>query len=181
MRPAQVVDVDVVADARPVRGIVIGSEDGYLTAFSHCGLDYQGDQVRFGAMVLAALGIAAGAARVEVSQRGISQLAGPALIVTHPLDGPLGLAVGINRLFGTFFANRYFLRRAIDGCGAAEDEFFDAGGLHRFEQIMGVAQIVAIVFQRGLHRFADLDKGCKVHHCLDPAVSQGSNKPVEIG
>ncbi len=98
MRPAQIVYMDVVTYTCPVWSIVVGSVNFYIVAFSHCCLDGQRNQMGFWLMILTYSGIVAGAACVEISQRGKCKFSRLALVVTHSFDSQFRLAVGIDRL-----------------------------------------------------------------------------------
>src|SRR4030042_1258859 len=97
MRPAQIVYMYEVTDTCSIRCIVVGSVNLYIAAFSHGRLYSQRDQMGFGPMVLAQSGVVTGAAGVEISQRRVDKFSRQALVVAHPFDCQLCLAVGIYR------------------------------------------------------------------------------------
>ncbi len=63
-------DVDVVADAGAVWGVVVIAIDGDDWAAAGGGVEHERDQVRFRVVSLADLGIGVGASGVEVAPSG---------------------------------------------------------------------------------------------------------------
>ena len=179
--PAQVVDVDVVADAGPVGRLVVGSVDLDVGALAHRRLDGQRNQVRLRAMILAAKTVVARAAGVEIPQGRIVQPARAALVVAHPLHGPLALPVGVDRGLGHLFRDGNGPGHAVDGRRAAEDELAHAGRLHRRQQVLRVRRVVPVVLQRLTNRLAHLNPRGEMHHRLDTPLLQGLNEQIVVG
>src|SRR4030042_5885427 len=98
MRPAQIVDMDIIANTCPIGCIVVGSVNFDIVAFSHGGLDGQWNQMGFWSMILTYGGVIAGTACVEISKSRISKFSRLALVGAHPFDRRFCSAVGIYRL-----------------------------------------------------------------------------------
>src|SRR3546814_11475557 len=87
MRGSQVGDVDVVAHAGPVGGVVVVAEDG--DGLAPAGDDLAGDLDEVGGdrAELAAASLRVGARDIEVAQRDIAQVAGERQVAQHPQIG----------------------------------------------------------------------------------------------
>ncbi len=142
---AEVLDVDVVADACSVGCGVVCAEDFYGVSFSHCGLYYEWDEMGFGSVVLAECGVLARAARVEVSECGVSEFFCLAEELAHSFDGPFAFAVWIDGGLWEVLCDGESFGHSVDGGGGAEDELFDVGLLHCGEQVVGVAEVVVVI------------------------------------
>src|SRR4030042_364105 len=140
-----------VTDTGSIGCIVVGSVDFYITSFAHCSPNCQRNQMGFRPMVFAQSGVIAGAAGIEISERLISEFSRPALVVTHSFDSQFRLAIGIYWLGRRIFGDWHVFRNTVDRSGTAEDELLYADGFHRREQILRTAEIVAIVFKRGMN------------------------------
>ncbi len=178
---AEVFDVDVIADAGAVGGVVVRAEDLDVFTFAHGGLDDQGDQVRLGAVVFADGTVTARAAGVEVTQGGVVETTGPGLPMQHAFRGPLGFTIGIDGAFGQGFVNGDDLGHAVGSGGTAEDELAYVGVFHGLQDRVGVADIVMVVTQGLLHGFAHLDEGGKVHDGFYMILFEGLDQQGVVG
>ncbi len=73
---AEVVDVDVVAEAGAVGGRVIGAEDFDVFAFAEGDVEDEGNEVGFGGMVFADLAVGGGSGGVEIAEGGGAEAVG---------------------------------------------------------------------------------------------------------
>ena len=97
MRLGEVLDVDVVADARAVGGVVVVAEDDRCLAVLQPS-EHDRDEVHDGGV---GEFVPAGTSDVEVTQlhgveRGSPHLRGSDLVVDHPLADELRLTVGVD-------------------------------------------------------------------------------------
>ena len=111
--------------------------------------------MRFWIVRLADLTGDMGAAGVEIAQRHKPQ----AMRLPHPLEhlfhAQLGLAVTVGRLGLVCLQNRHALRLAVCRSRRRKNNLINAVRDHGFQQNLGAAQIVVIVFERVSHGFTD--------------------------
>ena len=53
MGRSEIADMDVIANAGAIRRVVVGAENRNAAARAECGLQHQGNEVRFGIVLLA--------------------------------------------------------------------------------------------------------------------------------
>lgn len=112
-------DVNVVADAGAVGRRVIEAENFELGDIAESGVENAGNEMGFGAMVLAALG--GGAGGVEIAENGVLQSGVGAIVGKDFLEAELGFAVGIDGVFGMILGNGDGVRLAVGGGGGREN------------------------------------------------------------
>ena len=152
----EVLDVDVVAHAGAVDGVVVVAEDAELLALAHRDLGDERHQVVGDAgRVLADRPGLVRADRVEVAQQGEPHLrrrdgdVAQDLLLHH-----LGPAVGVGGE-GAPVLGRAGLVGAVDRGAGGEDELVDVVLLHRADQREGGAEVVLVVVERLLDALAD--------------------------
>ena len=148
MAARQVADVDVVAHARAVGGVVVVAKDVDGLALADGGLSHVGNQVVGDALgVLAHEPGGVGADGVEVAQQHNVPLGvGGVQVGQDLLDHPLGPAIGVGGgLLGAGLGQRQGVRVSVDGGGAAEDDGLAAVVAHDVNECEGVAQVVGVV------------------------------------
>ena len=123
--------------------------------------------MRFRIVRLADLTGDMGAAGVEVAQRYKSQT----MRLPHPFEhlfhAQLGLAVAVGRLGLVGLQNRHALWLAVCRSRGRKNNLINAVRDHRFQQNLGAAQIVVIVFERVCHGFADERICRKMDHAVN--------------
>lgn len=174
----QVADVDVVADAGAVGGVVVAAEHGDVGAAPGCCLQHQGDEVGFGLVALAQLAFGVGAGGVEVAQAHGLEAEGAVVAGQRLFHHPFGDAVGVDGARGVGFVDGHVVGLAEDGGGGREDEALHIVRDHGVEQVEGVAEVVAVVEVGPRYRFAHLDGGGEVH---DAAEGVAPEEPVQRG
>ena len=97
MRRGQVADVDIIADAGPVGGRIIGAVDRDMVALADRRLDRDLDQVRRALADLPRAALRIGAGDVEIAQRAIVESVRGRCIREHPLGHQLGRAIRVDR------------------------------------------------------------------------------------
>ena len=152
----QVHHVDVIPDAGAVGGGVIVAEHMELLqpTGGHAGDIWQqiiGDAL--GQLTDQAGGV--GADGVEIAQQHHRQLrVGGGLIPEDLLNHIFRPAVGVGAAGGHLLGKGDALRYAVDRGGGTEHDGVDVVVGHGLQQRQGGVQIIAVVFQRQLHRFA---------------------------
>ncbi len=172
MRVREIVHVDVVADARAVRRIVIRAEDRDAGALALDGLQNDGNEVRLGIVILADETVLGRTGSVEIAQEDALEPVGALAILAHPLEHELGAAVGIDGILLLRLGNRHLRRLAVSGARGREDELLRAGQHHRAQKHQRLGDIVLIVLQRILHGLAHLDEGGEVDDGVELAVHE---------
>ena len=143
MSVGQVGDVDVVADAGPVRGGVVVAEDLHPLPGRRRG-QHGGDQVGLRVVPLAEPGAVAGPVRaghVEVAQADRGEPVEPGELGQRGVHGQLGRAVGVGRAGGVGLGDRRVLRLAVDRGGGGEHDGAHADLAHRLQQRHAAAQV----------------------------------------
>src|SRR5262249_56321533 len=92
----------------------------------------------------------------------------------------LGFSVRIGGSLGRLFGDRQAVRGPKGCTGGTENQFLYANPDRAFEQLDAVADIVAKVFSRVGHRFADQGKGCKMEDGLGSSLRQGLAQMVVL-
>ena len=114
MRFGEVVNVNVVANARAIDSRIVIAKDFQGRSFALDCLQDERNQVRFRIMILANLASVVGPSRIEVSEGHVAQAVRATISLERILQRELGCAVGIYRLAGSVLGNRRFVRSAID-------------------------------------------------------------------
>ncbi len=167
MAGGEVADVDVVAHAGAVGGVVIIAKDMDGLALADGGLRDVGYEV-----VGDALGVLAHEARgvradgVEVAEKHDVPLGvGGVEVGEDLLDHPLGPAVGVGRrLLGALLGEGEGVRIAVDGGGAGEDDGLAAVLAHDVNERERVANVVGVVLDGLGDGLADGLEARKVNH-----------------
>ena len=159
--------MNVVSNTCAVLGVVVITKNRNVFALSVGNLQNQRNQVRFRIVRLTNLTGDMGAAGVEVAQRYKPQ----AMRLPHPFEhlfhAQLGLAVAIGRLGLVGLQNRHALRLAVCRSRGGKNNLIDAVRDHGFQQNLGAAQIVVIVFERVGHGFSDKRICRKMDHAVN--------------
>ena len=155
MRLCQICHMDVIADTCAVLGVVVIAKNRNVFALSVGNLQNQRNQMRFRIVRFANFAGDMRAAGVEVAQRYKPQ----AMRLPHPFKhlfhAQLGLAVAVGRLGLVRLQNRHALRLTVCRSRGRKNNLVNAVCHHGFQQNLGAAQIVVIVFERVCHGFAD--------------------------
>ena len=162
VRVGDVRDVDVVADAGAVRGVVVAAEDPDLGAQAERHLQQDRDQVRFGHVVFAAL--RRRPAGVEVAERDVAQAVRRRVPRQRPLERQLRGAVGVDRPQRRVLGDRGPLRLAVDRGGRRKDQTPHVGGPHGVQQVEAAGYVDLEELRRFGRRLADQRLGRQVRH-----------------
>src|SRR6516162_2098011 len=109
----QILDVDVIANRRPVRRRIIGAVDVDMRALSKGSLQYERDEVCLRCVQLTDFAAGIGAGRVEVTQRHRAQAVSLPVRVKGPLNREFGLTIGVDWKLRSGLADRYAVWSAI--------------------------------------------------------------------
>ena len=165
VRVGQVRHVDVVPDARPVRGRVVVAEEGQRQAALGGEQDVR-DEMGLGVMVLAQRRRRAG--DVEVAERDAAQAVRPAVPGQRRLEAALGLSVRVDRAERGVLGDRRGIGDAVDRRARGEDQPQDTGGAGGLEQCDTAGHVLAEVLRRVGDRFADQRPRGAMEDGLDP-------------
>jgi hypothetical protein len=160
---AQVVDVDVVADAGAVSGVVVAAKNADVWPAPTGGLPHQRDQMGFRVVALAQLAFWVSACGVEVAQAYRLETIRFIIVSQGLLHHQLGAAIGVDGLLRVPLVNGRVLRLAKGGGGGRENELAHPMRTHGVQQAQRVGHVVAVVLVRLLHRLAHLNERGKVH------------------
>src|ERR1039458_6184025 len=159
----EILDVDIVAHAGAVWGVVIGAVDRNLPPLTDDGLTGDLDQQGCVARGLAdpRLGIRAG--NIEVTQAHIAEIADGGQIAQYPLGHQFGGAVGVDgderHVFGGYAAGRH----SVHGRGRREHQLAHTVLHACLKQAAGRAGVIAVVFERITYRFRYDGVGGEMH------------------
>jgi len=117
VRAAEVVDVDVVAEAGAVGCRVIGAENLQGRALAGGGVDGERDEMRLGIVIFADRAVLGCAGGVEIPEGGEAQAVGEGERLEQVFDVELGLAIRIDWRLGECFHHRHFFRNAVGRAG----------------------------------------------------------------
>ena len=159
----EVLDVDVVAQAGPVRRRPVVAVDGHRLA--RLGRPHhQRQQVR-----RAPVGQLRrrGPGHVEVAQRGPAQTRGVGVAAHRPLPRELGLAVGARRERRVVLGDRLRARLAVDRGARGVDDPPDPRRGHGPQQRDGAADVLLVVVQRHRDRLGHRLLRGEVHHPVE--------------
>src|SRR6266550_1168508 len=168
VRSAEVDDVQIVADAGPVAGLVITSEDWHRFSDAERNLENVGNEVSLRTVPLTSAALSA--TYVEVAKAGCSQSMRAGGTSNCHVDSQLALTVWVYRRRGILFPYRYRVRNAVRCGGGAEDKALDAGNSHCREQRERPDDIVVPVDLGVLHRFGDQRLRGEVQHAVKGPV-----------
>ena len=165
----EVGNVNVVAHPRAVgRGVVVSEDVKFRpSADRHLG-DVGHQVVRDPARVFPDLAARVGTDGIEVAQKRYRKAGvrggeiGQDLLVHQ-----LGPAVGVDAAGRLGLLQRHVLARSVDGRAGAEDQFVHAELRHHLAEGECRVQVVVVVFERLLDRFADRLVSGEVDHRVD--------------
>ncbi len=168
MALGQIADMDVVAHAGAVRGVVVIAKDLQFGASAHGHLGHIGHQiVGDAARVFADQAALMRAHGVEVAQAGgLPAGFGRAQVAQYGLAHQLGGAVGVDGRQRGIFAQGQVLRAGstVDRGAGAEDHARAVVAPHGLAGVDEPTQIVAVVGQRHGRGLAHGLEGGEVHH-----------------
>lgn len=160
-------DMDVVADAGAVGGVVVGAEDGDGRSLTEGGLEDEGDEVGFGGVVFAEATLGIGSGGVEVAEDDGLEAVGGVEVPEDLFDHLFAVAVGVDGGLGMVFVDGEVVGNAVGGAGGGKDEVGDVVVHHGFEEGEGGDDVVAVVFGGILDGFSHVGVGGEVHDCAD--------------
>ena len=164
-------NMDVVADAGAVRRVVIRSEDADFRAFAFSGLHDERDEVGFRVVVFAVDGRRP--RRVEIAEGRVLEAMDVMIPAEDLFKHQLGLAVGVDGNGRLRLLDGDVLRHAVCRRRAGEHDLADAVFRAGLRQIHGVGDVVAEVFARQFHGFADFDEGREMDDALRLEITNG--------
>ena len=177
MRLRQILDVNVIADARAVRRRIIRAVNLHLRFFAERHEQHVRNQMRLDAVMLAKFFARAGS--VEIAEGDEIQLVNFTIPDEHFLEHQLGLAVRIDRTLRQILRHRHAVRRTVSRAGGAEDEFFHAafhGGVRELER---VDEVVVEIFFRVRHGLAyERERGEMQNRIRLHRLDGGENVPL---
>ena len=177
----QVGDVDVVADASPVVGFVIGAENLHVVPLAGGDVEDQRDQVSLRVVALTHLGIGVRPGSVEIAKVDMPDPVGMFIVLEDLFDHELAPAIGVNGRLGVVFRNRDALWHAIGGAGGRKNDVGDVKFAHGIEKVQGVHDIVSVVLCRVCDRFSDVDECAEVHDGLDGVLPEAKPDLITVG
>lgn len=182
----EIVHMDVVADARSVRRVVIVSENENFLAFAGQSLHDDGDQVRriFFEARDAALDIVA--RRVEVAERGKADSAELVIPTEKFFDGELRETVIVFGSRRMVFVDGHVLRGTVDRRGTGKYDVFDMVFRSRVQNVDGSVDVVHAVFFGIRHGFARRLERREMHEAfraerLEKGVERFGIQDVALG
>ena len=148
----QIQDVDVVADAGAVGGVVVSAENlGALAALN--AVQHHRNQIHDGVVSQVR---PPGTRNVEVAQADPLQIPG-ALAVSHqPFADQLRLAVGVDGVTGHILGDHRQLGSSVHCGRGREDHLVDSGVLHCEENVGHTADVLLVVPGGAFDGLADL-------------------------
>ena len=158
MTLCEIYDMDIVANAGSVLGLIVIAEDTEADQLSDCNLgDVRKQVIRHTLRVLSHASGFVCADRVKVAeQHDIPVRIRGVEVGQNLFEHRLGSAVGIRDLsLRALFRNRNKGRIAIDGCTRGEDNILDAVLPHALTEHQGACDIVVIVLERFIDGLAD--------------------------
>ena len=175
MACGEVANVDVVANASTVWGIVIVAKNAEFLADADCGLrDVGHEVVRNTVRVFANASARMSSNRVEVAEQHHVPFRVCLLhILEHFFEHGFGFAVGICAFsLGAFFGNRDDGRVAIDGCRRTKNDVLATVIPHGIEQYERGVHVVLVVFKRLCDGFANSFEARKVDTCVELVLAK---------
>lgn len=163
MGRAQVLDVDLVANASTIWRVVVTVKNRNARASTGCCLQHPRNQMRFGVMPLTQLTLGIRARSIEVTQANRLELIDPLIVSRSLPNHNLRTPLRVDRLLWVLFDHRCVLRLAKRGGGGRKDELVYSMRTHCIQQAQRVHDVVAVLLVWVLHRLAHLDKRGKVH------------------
>ena len=167
--------VDVIAYASTIFGriIVTKNRQRVATAYSNLG-DVWHQVIRNALRIFAHIARRMRANRVEVAQQGNAPVRLGFLQIGEDLfHHQLAFAVRALWCAGREAFNVWnFGLIAINGGGGAKNKVFDVSGAHGANQAQSAVDIVVVIFQRFLYRFADGFQPGEVDHGVDSVIVQ---------
>jgi len=170
--------MDVIADAGTVLGGVVLAEDGRGVALAGSHIQYNGNQVGFGIVVLAALG--GGAGCVEVAEAHALEAMGGVAIGEDVLKVELGAAIGVGRVLLGFLGNGDRIGLAEDGGRGGEHDVAHSPTDAAAEQLGAIGDVVGVILERILYALAHQAAGAEVHDGINGVVADGAGDQCRI-
>lgn len=164
----EIADVDVVADAGAVWGVVVRGEDLRSAALGQCGQDEGEEVVGTGVVELQR----PGTGYVEVPQRGGTRPSGPSLVTDQPLPDELALPVGRLRESGSALRDEAGPGHAVHGGRRGEDHVPRPDPLHGGEQVSGPRDVLLVDQQRVPDGLPGILVPGQVHDTADVVVAK---------
>ena len=172
MRLGQIVDVDVVADARAVFGGVIVPKYVDRLSLPKSGLQDQWDEVGFGAMVLAQLTFRICTSGIEVAKGCGLESIGFVEVLKHLLHDEFGPSIGVDGILGVILGHGDLHRFPVGGARRGKDEVVQLLFDHGLEQCEGGGHVVLVILCRFCDRLADIAESREVHDRSDVVLGE---------
>ncbi len=178
MRPGQIGDMNIIADAGSVRRRIVGAEHVELRPQAQRRLGRHFDQMRGVGGRLAGAAARIGAGDVEIAQDHVAQIVRAAGVAQHDFGHQLRPAVGRDRHGRRILRHRDRSRIAVHRRGRGEDEMAHAAFDRAFDQRARVRRVVAVVAERIAHRIRHHDRGGEMDDGVDVMLA---HKPRDQG
>ncbi len=162
VRLGEVFDVNVIAHARAVGGVVVGAVDRNARPPAGGRLAGDLDQMARSGCALADARFGVGARGVEVAQRDVAEVRRRGEVAQHPLGHQLRPTVRVGRQRRARLVGDAAGGLAVDGGAAREDELLDGEGATDAQQLQCVRGVVAVIRERARDRVGHDDAGREV-------------------
>lgn len=165
----EVYNMDVVADAGSVYGVVVIAEYAQTWQLADCNLCDVWQEVVWNAVWIFADETAFMSTDwVEVTQQDDAPfLVSNIQVGKDLLDHNFGVAVRIGCGGWHAFFERNWIVHAVYGCGGGENDLLAAVFTHALAEHQGAGDVVVVVFQWLLNRFTNCLESCKVDNGFD--------------
>ena len=144
MRVGEIEDVDVIANTRSIRRVVVVSVDFDVRFLTECHLQHSWNEMRLRSMVFAKFLRCAGG--VEVAQANKFHPMDVVVPTQNFFEREFGFAIGTDGTWLCGFIDWHAIRRTKDRAGGREDDPPDISRDHRVEQIQSIAEIIPKIF-----------------------------------
>src|SRR5208337_633598 len=148
MSPGNIIDMDIVPNASPVRSWVISAVNGKLCRFAFGALERPGDQMGRFCVSLSQAAFCIGSGYIKVSQGNVVKITRGRYVPKYILHHGFCRAIRVDRFHLRRLINRNPVWNSVY-CGAGGIEKFpDIGTFHGLQKVYCIAYIVFIILQR---------------------------------
>src|SRR2546430_2173419 len=172
--------MNIVANTRPVRGVVIRTKDGDNGSTSIGDRQHEWDEMRFGVVAFGKLTLRVRPRSIEIAQADPAQPIRRGTGLYHALDKQLALAIRIDRTERMFFGQDGVLGDAIDGTRRRKNQVLYSYRTHSLQEGQRTRDVIRVVLQGVLDRFSNVGKSRKVHHIGDLVLPEHLHEPGSI-